>query len=328
VPSLREAAERRTAVGEKGALILSGAAALAIGIAALGAVLLSGSQAILLDALYNLAFFVTALFTLQVARLLARPDDARFPFGYLQFEPLINAVKGLLILGVAVYALVGAVITILSGGRSLTLGPALVYAVAATAACAVVWVVFRRANARIGSPLVEADVGNWAVNTAVSAGVLAAFLIALALGRAGRDAAARFVDPILVGAVVVLTLPVPVRMAARGLLALLNRAPPAAITEAVEAKVRAALADLPTRAIYVRTVKPGRTAYVTVHALVEPELATLDLAAADALRRTVIEALVSGHAPVIVDVVFTTIPEYAEPTAGFGLPALGGAPLH
>jgi predicted Co/Zn/Cd cation transporter (cation efflux family) len=126
----------------------------------------------------------------------------------------------------------------------------------------------------------------------------------------------------------VLTLPVPVRMAARGLLALLNRAPPAAITEAVEAKVRAALADLPTRAIYVRTVKPGRTAYVTVHALVELEFATLDLAAADALRRTVIEALVAGHAPVIVDVVFTTIAEYAEPTAGFGLPALGVAPLH
>jgi len=315
-------------VTERGALILSAVAALAIGIVALGAALLSGSQAILLDALYNLAFFVTALFTLQVARLLARPDDASFPYGYLQFEPLINTVKGLLILGVAVYALVGAVITILSGGQSLTLGPALIYAAAATALCAAVWGTLRRANARIGSPLVEADVGNWAVNAAISAGVLAAFLVALTLERSGQSAAARFVDPVLVGAVVVLTLPVPVRMAGRGLMALLNRAPPVAITAAIEACVRDALAALPTRAIYVRIVKPGRTTYVTVHALVAPEQAGLDLAAADALRRAVTEALVAGHAPVIVDVVFTAIAEYAEPTAGFVAAAPADPPLH
>jgi predicted Co/Zn/Cd cation transporter (cation efflux family) len=313
-------------VTERGALVLSAAAALAIGAVALGAALLSGSRAILLDALYNLAYFVTALFTLQVARLLARPDDARYPYGYLQFEPLINTVKGLLILGVSVYALVGAAITILSGGQSLALGPALGYAAAATVACAAIWVALRRANARIASPLVEADVGNWAVNTAVSAGVLAAFLGALVLERSGHRSAARFVDPVLVGTVVLLTLPVPVRMAARGLLALLNRAPPSAVTGAIEATVRAALAELPTQAIYVRTVKPGRTAYVTVHALVEPALATLDLAAADRLRRAVTEALVASHPPVIVDVVFTTIAEYAEPTAGFGRARGAGAP--
>jgi hypothetical protein len=32
----------------------------------------------------------------------------------------------------------------------------------------------------------------------------------------------------------------------------------------------------------------------------------------------VIDALVAAHAPVIVDVVFTAIEEYAAPTAGFG----------
>ena len=40
--------------------------------------------------------------------LLARPDDERYPFGYLFFEPLINTVKGLLILGVSLFALVDA----------------------------------------------------------------------------------------------------------------------------------------------------------------------------------------------------------------------------
>jgi predicted Co/Zn/Cd cation transporter (cation efflux family) len=136
------------------ALRLSAAAALAIGAAALWAAWASASQAILLDGLYNLAFLVTALFTVRVARLLARPDDARYPYGYLQFEPLINTVKGLLILGVSVYALIAAFVTVLGGGRELTFGPALAYAAAATIACAAVWGVLARANRRLASPLV------------------------------------------------------------------------------------------------------------------------------------------------------------------------------
>jgi predicted Co/Zn/Cd cation transporter (cation efflux family) len=302
---------------ETGALILSTVAALAIGIVATAAAVLSGSQAILLDGLYNLAFFVTALFTLRVARLLARPDDATYPFGYLYFEPLINTVKGLLILGVSGYALVNSGIALFSGGQELTLGPALIYAAAATAACAATWLVLRHANRGLGSPLVAADIGNWAVNTLISAGVFGAFVLAFLLKRAGLDTAALYVDPVLVGVVVLISLGVPIRMAGEGLLALLNRAPPPRVTAAIEAVVRDRLSGLAHRAIYVRTVKPGRTAYVTIHVLL-PEDAVLDLAAADALRRRVIDALVAAHAPVIVDVVFTAIEEYAAPTAGFG----------
>jgi cation diffusion facilitator family transporter len=308
---------------ETGALILSTVAALAIGIVAMAAAVLSGSQAILLDGLYNLAFFVTALFTLRVARLLARPDDATYPFGYLYFEPLINTVKGLLILGVSGYALVNSIVALFSGGQELTLGPALVYAAAATAACAATWLVLRHANRRLGSPLVGADIGNWAVNTLISAGVFAAFVLAFLLKRAGLDTAALYVDPVLVGIVVLISLGVPIRMAGEGLLALLNRAPPAAVTAAIETLVRDRLSDVANRAIYVRTVKPGRTAYVTIHVLL-PEDAALDLTTADALRRRVIDALVAAHAPVIVDVVFTAIEEYAAPTAGFGVSQASG----
>jgi predicted Co/Zn/Cd cation transporter (cation efflux family) len=211
---------------ETGALILSTVAALVIGIVAMVAAVLSGSQAILLDGLYNLAFFVTALFTLRVARLLARPDDAKYPFGYLYFEPLINTVKGLLILGVSGYALVNSLISLFSGGQELTLGPALIYAAAATTACAATWLALRRANRSLRSPLIGADIGNWAVNTLISAGVFAAFVLAFLLKRAGLDTAALYVDPVLVGIVVLISLGVPIRMAGQGLLALLNRAPP------------------------------------------------------------------------------------------------------
>ena len=83
----------------------------------------SSSQAILLDGLFNLTYFATGLFTIKVARLVAGGDDERFPHGYAFFEPLVNGIKGMLVLGVSVMALAGAVQALLTGGRPIAKSP-------------------------------------------------------------------------------------------------------------------------------------------------------------------------------------------------------------
>ena len=99
------------------ALSLSAAAALILGVMGVAVSLATGSGAILLDGAFNLSFFVTALVTLRVARLLRRPDDRDYPFGYLHFEPLINTVKALLILTIALVALIDAGVSLYRGGN-------------------------------------------------------------------------------------------------------------------------------------------------------------------------------------------------------------------
>ena len=83
------------------------------------AAIASSSQAILLDGLFNIAYLAAGLFTIRVAALLAGGDDERFPFGYGFFEPLVNGIKGLLVLGVTVMALYGAVQALFTGGREI-----------------------------------------------------------------------------------------------------------------------------------------------------------------------------------------------------------------
>ncbi len=301
---------------ERGALVLSAGAALVLGVAGVASALLTGSGAILLDGLFNVCFFATALFALRVAVLVGRPDDARYPFGYLFFEPLINTVKGLLILGVSLFALIDAAVALASGGREVAFGPAMLYAVGATGLCIGVALLLARARRRLASPLVAADVENWTVNAVVSGGVLAGFAFAAVLLRTGHPAAAAYVDPAMVALVVLLSIAVPIRIAGAGLAALLNRAPPPAVVAGMEALVRGALGDLPLRRLYLRAVQPGRTAYVTVHAVL-PEGAALDLAGSDRLRGAVIAALASRHGPVVVDVVFTGVDAFAAPTSGY-----------
>ena len=83
---------------ERRALWLSAAGALIVAVVGMVVAGLAESQAVLLDGMFNAVYVVVALVTLKVSRLVQRPDDRRFPFGYAYFEPLINAVKGLLML--------------------------------------------------------------------------------------------------------------------------------------------------------------------------------------------------------------------------------------
>ena len=127
----------------------------------------------------------------------------------------------------------------------------------------------------------------------------------------------------MVALVVLVSIAIPVRMAMTGLLALLNRAPDAAVVAGMETLAREALGELPVRRLYLRAVQPGRTTYATLHVVV-PAGTPLDLAACDRLRGAVIAALVARHAPAVVDVVFTAVEAYAAPTPGWrGPPAPG-----
>jgi predicted Co/Zn/Cd cation transporter (cation efflux family) len=288
-----------------------------LGVVALIVALATGSGAILLDGAFNLCFFATALVTLHVARLLERPDDRQYPFGYLHFEPLINMVKGLLILGVGLIALIDAAFSLYRGGNDVSAGLALAYAAFATVYCTAVFLALRHAQRETASPLVGGDIDNWVVNLAISVGMLAAFCLALILQRAGMEAAARLVDPILVSLVVILTAGVPIRMAGTGLMALLKRAPATEVVASIDGLVRGALKGLPIRALYIRVVQPGRTTYAMVHVLLGEAEAGLEVKEADELRRAVVAAVASRHAPGIVDIVFTAIEEFAAPTTGF-----------
>ncbi len=127
---------------------------------------------------------------------------------------------------------------------------------------------------RVGaaSPLVAADVDTWTVNAAVSGGVLAGFLLAAGLrARPATPAPPRYVDPAMVALVVLLSIAVPVRMAAgRPPRAPQPRAPPRRSSPAWRRWRAARSATCRCVRLWIRAIQPGRTAYVVVHVLVPP----------------------------------------------------------
>ena len=297
-------------------LAFSAFMALLIGCAGITATLASNSQAILLDGLFNLIYFSVALVTIKVSKLASRPDSESYPFGYSYFESLVNLCKGLLILGVSIFALVDAIAALLTGGREIVAGLAVIYALFATFACSVTAWVMHRSQRYVHSPLIVADKLNWVVNSVISAAVLAAFCLVIVFEQLGLNTFVAYIDSILVIAVVVLCLGVPVRMASQALKELLNKTPEEAIAVPVREAIKQALAGTHTHEVRVRMVRPGRLLYVMVHVVLPDEGMTSSLKAQDALRVRIDDEIRRCYSPVVCDVVFTANTHWAAPSCG------------
>lgn len=299
---------RETAKAERKCLLISAGSNALVGCTGIAFSFIASSQAILLDGLFNLTYFITGLFTLKVARLVRRGDDQDFPFGYAFFEPLINGTKGVLVLGVSMMAFVGAVGALLTGGRAISAGPAIGYGIVATVVCCALAVFTRRGARRARSPLIQADAENWLVNGAISAAVLLAFVGIFVIEGTPFQSLAPYVDPSVVLVVVMISLSVPIRMAWRALMELLNRAPEPEIVGRVRHTLETCTAELPVRKLFVRVIQIGRSRMVLAHVVLPSDYRVEGLASFDAIQVKALEQLKKDRPDTILDLVFTANP--------------------
>lgn len=282
--------------------------------AALGIVFgfLTQSDAIMLDGFFSLVGFAMAMVTIRVARLVQQPPDEHFHFGYAQFEPFLNTVKGLLMLGVSGFAIAAAVNALLHGGRDLNAGLAAVYAVIALAGCLVVGGIQRRAARRTGSPLVEVDAKNWLVDGVLSGVVAAVFVAALLLERSPYAHWVPYIDPVLVIAVVLAILVVPLRIVREGLREILGFAPAPNVQAEVRGRMEAAVEGVPVESLHVNMMKIGRFFYVLNQVVVSPEFRPGRVAELDEVRARIAKAMEGFEPAPIVDTVFTEDEKWTE----------------
>ena len=105
--------------------------------------------------------------------------------------------------------------------------------------------------------------------------------------------------------VVLISISVPIRMAWKALMELLNRAPSPEVVQGVEQAVKASLKKLPVVESFVRVLQPGRTRMVSVHVLLPDDYPIAGLGQLDGIRAEVLAELEKLHRPTIVDVIFT-----------------------
>ncbi|WP_370981075.1 cation diffusion facilitator family transporter [Agaribacterium sp. ZY112] len=251
---------------------------------------LTGSEAILLDALFSLIGVVLALVTMTVSRLVQRPADSKYPFGYWYYESFLNLAKSAIILVLSCVALTSACIALFNGGRSVEAGWALIYALIASVGCLLASFIFSRAAKKAQSTLLEVDAANWRIDAVLSGAIALAFTLVKCLEQSQWQSLIPYVDPALVVILVVLTLAIPVRILRSSWHSVIGRTPNSPRSRAVELCVNSIFESLPLKSKSLRMLNAGRAFYVQLYLLVEQDIGIVEQ---DGIRKELYEALLA-----------------------------------
>ncbi|TKS55118.1 cation transporter [Luteimonas yindakuii] len=290
--------------------------------AALGIVagLLSGSFAIVFDGVYSLIDALMTLVSLLVANLIAasaagdlgnRRLVERFTMGFWHLEPIVLGVNGLLLTAAAIYALINAVDSLLTGGRVLQFGLALGYAALITVVCVAMYVFELRANRRIRSGFIALDAQGWLMASMIAAALLVAFAIGWGLQGTPHEWITPYIDPAVLALVCTVIIPMPLATIRQALADILL-VTPQDLKQHVDTIAQAIVARYGFVDYRAYVARVGRGRQIELAFIVPPGAPARTVEEWDLLRDEIGEAIGADTPDRWLTIVFTADPEWAD----------------
>jgi cation diffusion facilitator family transporter len=297
---------------EQRTLAISLAAVAAVALLSLGWGLVIESDVVILNGIFSLVSLVGSVLYLTAARLVARPADRRFQYGYAHVEPMVNSVNGLLVLLICLYAFINGIEGLRAGGRPVDPGSVVAFGAVTALVCVAVGTWELRVARRIGSQLLRNDGREWLIDAAFSAVTLLGFAALYVLDEPLRSHWARHADAALVTVLALLFMPIPLGVLRANLREMLHMAD---VDDELHARVEAALQQLrrehDIRSHTTHVAKVGRSHFVEVNVLVGPDFRPQTLAQQDRLREQIWGAVGRPVETTWLNINFTADPRWA-----------------
>lgn len=306
-------------MSEQAVLRLSIAMTFVVAAVGIGFGVASGSASIIFDGIYSLtdavmtsvALLVSSLITQRLSERRQARLVQRFTMGFWHLEPMVLGLNGILLSGAAVYALVTAVGSLLTGGHPLQFGRAILYATVVLIVAIGMAIHNRHANRSIRSNFVALDVQGWTISAALTGALLAAFVFGWAIQGTALAPLSPYVDPAVLALVCMIVIPLPVPTIRRALADILLITPSDMLAEvdAVAGDVVAQHGFLDHRAYVARV---GRGRQIELYFIVPQGQPPRPLEEWDAIRDQIGEAIGGDITNRWLTIAFTTDPEWAD----------------
>ena len=270
------------------------------------------SDVVILNGVFSLVSLIGSVLYVTAARLVARPADRRFQYGYAHVEPMVNSVNGMLVLVICLYALINGVEGLRAGGSEVDATSVIWFGAVTGLVCAAVGTYELWMSRRTGSQLLRNDAREWLIDAAFSLVTLVGFAALFVLDEPLRSLWARYADSALVALLALLFLPIPLGVVRRNVRELLHMsAEDDAITRRVEAEMQAIRSEHDIRSHTTHVAKVGRSHLVEVNIVVGPRFALETVAGQDGLRQRIWSAVNRPIDTAWLTINFTADPRWA-----------------
>ena len=185
----------------------------------------TGSQAVLLDAVYDGIEFFMLLPSVFLIPLLYKPSNEKYPFGHMQMETFFLVIKGITMTAVTVGLISNSIHILLHGGRTVEFETVAWFELSACILGIAVTLYLRQKNKNMNSPIVTVEMEGWKIDSIISLGMTAAFLLPYIVPFAWFSKLTPYLDSILTIILSMIMLPVPIKTVITGIRDLLLISP-------------------------------------------------------------------------------------------------------
>ena len=254
------------------------------------------SDVVILNGVFSLVSLIGSVLYFTAAKLVHRPADRRFQYGYAHVEPLASGANGLLVLVICIYAFINGVEGLRSGGDAVAPAGVVWFGALTGLICLAVGRYERTVARRTGSQLIRNDAREWLIDAAFSLVTLAGFAVIWLLEEPWRSWWASHADSALVALLALLFMPVPLGVLRQSLRELLHMADAdRELAARVEAVLGAVATEHDVASHSTHVAKVGRASFIEANIVVGPGFGPQTVAQQDALRERIWREL--GLAP-------------------------------
>lgn len=277
--------------------------------------ILSGSSAIIFDGVYSLTDASMTVLALIVANLIASTATnrftERFTMGFWHLEPMVLALSGTLLIGAATYAFINAIASLLDGGRELSFGHGIAYAVLTLVTATSMALLVTRANKVIKSDFLTLDVRAWWMSAGLTGALLVAFLFGSAIQGTSYEWLSPYVDPAALALICLVVIPLPYGTVKQALSDILL-VTPTVFKDQVDEIAMNIVQEYGFISHRAYVAKVGRGRQVELYFIVPKAWPAKRLEEWDAIRDKVGEAIGGNIHNRWLTIAFTTDPDWAE----------------
>lgn len=238
---------------------------------------LSKSQAVLMDSIYDASELVMVLFSLNLVPLLYKPVSEKQPYGYSQVESLFIAIKGFVLVSVTVALIVNNVQIMFHGGRDVQFLPIAYFELFATFLGAVVMLILKRMNRSFNSPILKTEIMEWTIDTIASLGMALAFFIPTVIHHPWLERMLPYLDQVIAIFLSVFVLPLPIRAVVTAMRDIFLMAPEEETMHIIKERCEPILSYYGLEEATYDVVRTGRKVWISIYILPTGEFISVTL---------------------------------------------------
>ena len=271
--------------------------------------LVTDSQAVLLDAVYDGVEFCMLLPSIFLIPLLYKPSNEEHPFGYMQIETIFVVVKGITMTAVTFGLVFNNINLMLHGGHIVSFHTVARFELFACILGIIVTVYLYYKNKQMESPLINMEMQGWRIDSFISLGMTVAFLLPMLIPFDWFQHIVPYLDQLITIVLSLVMIPTPIHTVITGIRDLMLIPPEEETIDDIKETIEPIIGVYGHKNLYYDIVRTGRKLWISVYISFETDI--VSLSKFKQLQDQCIKALASKYSDfyfeLLPDIEFTVI---------------------